>query len=100
MIKRKEIIAKNKKKIQIQNQPQLIFNIKRRFQEQAFDNIFFSNEEEMINFLYSRKQKRLNIDELVGNLSLNVKNEKMQEIVNSKIQCRFTKNIIIKYKSG
>ncbi|CAD8086599.1 unnamed protein product [Paramecium sonneborni] len=77
MIKRKEIIAKNKKKVQIQNKPQLIFNIKRRLNEQAFDNIFFSNEEEMIKFLYSRKQKRLNLDELVENLSLNEKKEKI-----------------------
>ncbi|CAD8131483.1 unnamed protein product [Paramecium pentaurelia] len=78
MIQRKEIIAKNKKKVESQNQPQLIFSIKRRQNDQAFDNIFFSNEEEMLNFLYSRKQKRLNLDELVGNLSLNEKN---QEIV-------------------
>ncbi|CAK76968.1 unnamed protein product (macronuclear) [Paramecium tetraurelia] len=77
MIQRKEIIAKNKKKVEIQNQPQLIFSIKRRHNDQAFDNIFFSNEEEMLNFLYSRKQKRLNLDELVGNLSLNEKNQQI-----------------------
>ncbi|CAD8099242.1 unnamed protein product [Paramecium sonneborni] len=81
MFERKELKAFVKKNVQ-QNQKdqELIFSIKRKLGDQSFDNIYLSNDEEIIQFINSRKKQKLNIDDVINQtekLSINDETQKI-----------------------
>ncbi|CAD8098630.1 unnamed protein product [Paramecium sonneborni] len=80
MFERKEFKAIVKKKVQQNQDQEFIFSIKRKLGDQSYDNIYLSNEEEIMHFINSRKQKKLNLDDIINqtkNLSINDETQKM-----------------------
>ncbi|CAD8181014.1 unnamed protein product [Paramecium octaurelia] len=88
MFERKELKARVKKKVeQISEGQEIIFSIKRKFGDQCYDNIYLLNDEEMMRFINSRKQQKLNFDDVINqtkNLSLDDETQKI--VVLEKLQ--------------
>ncbi|CAK85860.1 unnamed protein product (macronuclear) [Paramecium tetraurelia] len=81
MFERKELKARVKKKFeQISEDQEIIFSIKRKLGDQSYDNIYLLNDEEMLRFINSRKQQKLNFDDVINqtkNLSLDDNTQKI-----------------------
>ncbi|CAD8084448.1 unnamed protein product [Paramecium primaurelia] len=91
MFERKELKARVKKKVEQSENQEIIFSIKRKLGDQSYDNIYLQNDEEMMRFINSRKQLKVNFDDIINqtkNLSLNDETQKI--VVLEKLQSQDT----------